>query len=100
MATFKPILDRVLLKPVKAQEKSSPSGIYIPEVAREAPPEAVVVAAGPGVMIKGKFHPTHLKPGDLVVYARTAGTPVKIEDEDHLVVREEEIFAVIKKASP
>ncbi len=98
MASFKPTLDRVLIKVLSA-EKLSKGGIVIPDSAQEKPCEATVVAVGPGKLTKKGFEATTVKPGDTVLYGRLFGTEIEIEGVPHLVLREEELFAVIKKAA-
>lgn len=96
MAKFRPINDRVLLRKMPA-ETVSKGGIIIPLKAQQAPPEAEVIAVGPGKFVKRKFVATTVKPGDVAIYSRYAGTEVKIDGEDYLVVREDELFGVVRR---
>lgn len=87
--------DRVILKPVEAQEKTA-GGIIIPENAKEKPQKAEVVAVGPGkVNDKGQKMEMSLKKGDKVLYGKYSGTEVSIDGEDYLIVCESDVLAVI-----
>lgn len=89
-ATLMPLRDRVLIRPDKAEEKTA-GGIIIPDTAKEKPQRGVVVAAGPGK----KDEPVTVKPGNAVLYGKYAGTEIKIDGEDLLIVRESDILAVL-----
>ena len=87
---IKPLADRVLVEPKEAEEKTA-SGIYIPDTAKEKPQKGIVVAVGNGK----KDHDMTVKVGDTVLYGKYAGTELKFEGKDYLIMREEEIFAII-----
>ena len=89
---LKPLADRVLLKQAKAETKTA-SGIIIPETAQEKTQEAVVEAVGPGTE-KDKIT---VSVGDRVMYDKYAGTQIKIDGEDYLIVKMSDIIAVIEK---
>ena len=92
-----PLHDRVLVKRIDAEEKTA-GGIIIPESAKEKPVEAEVVAVGPGKRTEeGKRIEPSVKTGDLVMFAKWSGSEVKIDGEEHLVMREDEILAIIEK---
>ncbi len=91
--TIRPLYDRVLVKRMEPKEELR-GGIIIPDTAKEKPMEAEVIAIGPG---KDKDHPMALKAGEIVLIGKYAGTEVKIDDEEHLILREEEILAVLEK---
>lgn len=94
---IKPLHDRVIVKRTQEEEKTK-GGIIIPESAKEAPAEGTVVAAGPGKTDdSGKVHALGVKKGDRVIFSKYAGTEVKIEGEDHLIMREEDILGIIQK---
>ena len=95
---IKPLGDRILLKPLEAEEKTR-GGIVLPDTAKEKPQEGKVVAVGPGkVLESGKVQPVEVKVGDVVLYGKYSGTEVATKDgEEYLIVREEDIVAVIKK---
>jgi chaperonin GroES len=88
-----PLGDRVVIRPSKREEVSK-GGIVIPDTAKEKPQEGEVVAVGPGKMTdEGKRIAMDVKVGDIVVYARYAGTELKIDEEELVVVRESDILA-------
>jgi chaperonin GroES len=92
-----PLHDRVLIKRLEAQEVKK-SGIIIPDTAKEKPLEAEVIAVGKGrVNDDGKVIALEVKKGDKVLIGKYSGTEVTIEDVEHVIVREEEILAVIQK---
>ena len=87
---FKPNEDRVLVEPAAAEEKTA-SGIIIPDTAKEKPQKGIVVAVGNGK----KEEPMTVKIGDTVLYGKYAGTELKYEGKDYLIMREEDILAII-----
>ena len=91
--TFKPLGNRVVVKPVEGEEQMSAGGIYIPDTAKEKPQEGEVVAVGPGRLTDdGNRVPMELAVGDLVVYSKYAGTEYKEGDDEYLVLREDDIL--------
>ena len=96
MATsLKPLGDRVVVKP-KAKEEVTRSGIVLPDTASEKPQEGTVLSVGPGRLLdNGKRVDMEVKEGDSVLFAKYAGTEVKIEGEELLVVRESDLLAVV-----
>ena len=95
--TVKPLHDRVLIKRLE-QEETVRGGIIIPDTAKEKPMEAEVVAVGKGkVNEEGKQFPLDVKKGDRILIGKYAGTEIKIDDEEHLILREEEVLAVVEK---
>ena len=95
MPTLKPIRDRVVVKRIEAQEKTK-SGLVLPDTAKEQPQEGKVVAVGRGRLLEdGSEKAPHLKHGDHVFYGKYAGTEVTIDGEDFLILREEDILAVV-----
>jgi chaperonin GroES len=94
---IRPLQDRILLKRVKEEEKSK-GGIIIPDTAKEKPIEGEVIAVGSGkIMEDGTVRKVDLKVGDRVLFGKYAGTEVKIDGEDRLIVREDDILGVIEK---
>ena len=87
----KPLADRVLVKNDQAETKTA-SGIFIPEAAQEKTQTAVVVAVGPGT----EDEKITVKPGDRIMYDKYSGTRVKIDGEDHLIVKISDIIAVVE----
>ena len=91
----KPLNDRVLVKRMEPEEKVK-GGIIIPDTAKEKPLEGKVVAVGAGRLDeKGKRVPVEVKPGDRVLIGKYAGTEIKIDDVEHVIVREDEILGVV-----
>ena len=92
----RPLGDRILLKPLQAKEKSK-GGIVLPDTAKEKPQEAKVVAVGKGkISEEGKVTPLEVKKGDKVLYGKYSGTEIMVEDEEHIIVREDDILAIIE----
>lgn len=92
-----PLGDRVLVKRLEPQQKTK-GGIVLPDSAQEKPKEAEVIAVGPGkVNEKGERVPVYVKVGDKVVFTSYAGTEIKVDGEDYLIMREEDILAKIEK---
>lgn len=87
---IKPLADRVVIEPIAAETKTA-SGLYIPDSAKEKPQQGKVVAVGKGT----KDEPTTVKVGDTVLYGKFAGTELKLNGGDYLIMRESEIFAII-----
>ena len=96
MATsLKPLGDRVIVKP-KAKEEMTKSGLVLPDTASEKPQEGSVLAVGPGrVLDNGKRVEMEVKSGDSVLFAKYAGTEYKIDNEEHLIVKESDILAKV-----
>ena len=94
---IRPLHDRVLIKRID-QEEQVRGGIIIPDTAKEKPQEAEVVAVGPGKLNEdGKRSPMDVKKGDRVLVGKYSGSEVKIETEDYVILREDEILAVLAK---
>ena len=94
---IRPLQDRVIVKRVKEEEKTK-GGLYIPDTAKEKPIEGEVIAVGNGKVLEdGKVRPLDIKKGDRVLFGKYAGTEVKIENVEHLILREEDILGVIEK---
>jgi chaperonin GroES len=92
----KPLFDRVLIKRVEAEEKVK-GGIIIPDTAKEKPMEGKVIAVGAGRLDDdGKRIPMEVKAGDRILFGKYAGTEIKIEDEEHIILREDEILGIIQ----
>lgn len=93
--TIKPLLDRVVLKPEKAEETTK-SGIVLAGSAQEKPQFSDIVAVGPGGLVDGKEVTMYVKVGDKVITSQYAGTPVKLDGEDFSVVRQSDILAIVE----
>ena len=90
-----PLGDRVVLKQLAAEETTK-SGIVLPGQSKEKPQQAEVVAVGPGGMVDGKEVKMEVKVGDNVIYSKYAGTEVKLDEEEFIVVKQNDILAVIE----
>ena len=92
----RPLEDRILVKPIEAETKTA-SGIFLPESAKEKPMQGKVVSTGPGKLLdNGERVKPGVKKGDVVVYGKYSGTEVKVNDDELLVMREDDIMAVIE----
>ena len=93
---FRPLHDRVLVRRVEADEKTA-GGIIIPDTAKEKPQEGKVIAAGNGkVGDDGKKIPLDVKAGDKILFGKYSGSEVKIEDKEYLIMREEDVLAILE----
>src|SRR3977135_2829241 len=93
-----PLHDRVLIKRIEEKE-SIKGGIIIPDTAKEKPQEGEVIAVGAGKIEKGERIPLDVKAGDRVLFGKYSGTEIKVEDEDYLILREDEILAKLSGAA-
>jgi len=91
---LKPLGDRVVLKQVEAEETTK-SGIILAGNAKEKPQEAEVVAVGPGGSVEGKEIKMEVKPGDKVIYSKYAGTEVKVDGNEYIIVKQSDILAIV-----
>jgi len=97
MLKLKPLADRVVIEPSDREERT-PSGIILPETAKEKPQEGKIIATGPGRRDEdGKLIPMDVKEGDIVLFAKYAGTEIKIDDKKLLILKESDILAIVEK---
>lgn len=92
---LKPLADRVIIKSLESEETTK-SGIVLPGSAKEKPQMAEVLAVGPGGMVEGKDITMHVKVGDRVIYSKYAGTEVKLDGTEYIVVRQNDILAIVE----
>jgi chaperonin GroES len=93
---FRPLHDRILVKRLESEAKTK-GGIIIPDTAKEKPQEALVVAVGPGkVNDEGKVTPLEVKKGDKVLFGKYSGSEITLDGDDHLIIREEDVLAVLE----
>jgi len=93
---IKPLGDRVVVEPLEAEEKTK-GGIILPDTAKEKPQEGKVIAVGKGkVDENGKIVPMEVKVGDKVLYGKYSGTEITIEDKEYIILREEDILAIVE----
>ena len=93
--SLKPLNDRVILKQLAAEETTK-GGIILTTQSQEEPQEAEVIAVGPGAMVDGKVVPMTVQVGQKVIYSKYAGTEVKIDGEEMIIVRQSDILAVVE----
>ena len=92
---IKPLSDRVVVRRLEDNEEQKVGGIIIPDTAKEKPQEAEVVAVGPGRLEEGKHVAPEVKNGDKVLIGKYSGTEVKIDGDDYLIMREDDILAIV-----
>ena len=90
-----PLGDKVVLRQLEAEETTK-SGIVLPGQAKEKPQQAEVVAVGPGIVVDGETVKMEVAGGDKVIYSKYAGSEVKLEDEEFIVVKQSDILAIVK----
>jgi chaperonin GroES len=92
---FKPLQDKILVKRIE-NEKVSQGGLYIPDAAVEKPNQGVVLAVGPGkYLANGAFQTMTLNVNDKILFTKGAGSPVKVDDEEYVVLKEDDVYAVV-----
>jgi chaperonin GroES len=91
----KPLNDRILVKRIDEEQRSA-GGIIIPDTAKEKPLEGRVVAVGPGRWEKGERRPLDVKANDRVLFGKYGGTEIKIDGDEHLILREDEVLAIFE----
>jgi chaperonin GroES len=92
----RPLNDRVLVKRMSEEEKTA-GGLFIPDSAKEKPAKGEVIAAGPGKLDdNGKRTPLAVKEGDKVLFGKYSGTEIKLDGEEHMILREDEILAILE----
>ncbi len=92
---LQPLEDRVAVKPLEEDVQKTPTGIIIPDTAKEKPQEGEVVAAGPGRFEDGKRIPMDVKVGDVVIYSKYGGTEVKVGGDEYLILSARDLLAVV-----
>ena len=93
---LKPLCDRVVIKQLEAEETTK-SGIVLPGNAKEKPQEAEILAVGPGGVVDGKEIKMEVKVGDRIIYSKYAGTDIKIDGEELIIVKQSDILAIVEK---
>jgi chaperonin GroES len=94
---LKPLADRIIVKAITAEEKT-PGGIVLPDTAKEKPQEGEVIAVGPGKLLdNGKVAAMEVKVGDRVVYSKYGGTEVKLNGDEYVVLRLDDVLGVVEK---
>ncbi len=94
---FRPLADRILIKRIEKDETTT-GGIIIPDSAKEKPQEGEVIAIGNGKRLDdGKVVPLDVKKGDRILFGKYSGTEIKLDDEEHLILREDEVLGILEK---
>ena len=93
---IRPLHDRVIVKRVEEQEQRSKGGLIIPDSAKEKPQEGKVVAVGSGKREDGKVIPLDVKTGDRILFGKYSGSEIKLDGEEHLIMREEDILGILE----
>jgi len=94
--SLEPLEDRIVVKALDETTQTTPSGIIIPDTAKEKPQEGEVIAVGPGRFEDGTRVPMDVKVGDRVIYSKYGGTEVKVEGEEYLILTARDVLAIIK----
>ncbi|MDO8433042.1 MAG: co-chaperone GroES [Candidatus Binatus sp.] len=95
MKGFRPLGDRILIKRIKEEEKTK-GGIIIPDTAKEKPQEGKVIAVGKGKYDEGKLIPIEVKVGDKILFGKYSGSEIKLEGEDLIIMREDDILGILE----
>ena len=94
---IRPLHDRVLLKRLESADKKTAGGIIIPDTAKEKPQEGEIIAVGPGkVTDDGRVQPMNVKTGDKVLFGKYSGTDVKMDDQEYIIMREDDILGILE----
>src|SRR5436309_3299572 len=97
MPKLKPLSDRLIVKAITAEEKT-PGGIVLPDTAKEKPQEGEVLAVGPGKQLdNGKVSPMDIKIGDRVIYSKYGGTEIKLNGDEVVVLRQDDVLGVVER---
>ncbi len=95
--SLKPLGDRIIAKPTEAEEVTA-GGIVLPDTAKEKPQQGKVIAVGPGKLLdSGKTVPMEVKEGDVIYYAKYGGTEVKLGADEYVILRQDDVLAVVEK---
>lgn len=92
---IRPLHDRILVKRLNEEEKTK-GGIIIPDSAKEKPQEAKVIAVGKGRLEEGKVIPLDVKVGDRILFSKYSGSEIKLEGEEHLILKEDEVLGILE----
>lgn len=93
--TIKPLFDKVVIQSVEG-DQTTKSGIVLPSAAKEKPQMATVVSVGPGGVVDGKEVTMQVKAGQKVIYSKYAGTEIKVDDQEYVIIRQSDILAIVE----
>ena len=92
---IKPLGDRIVIKVLEKEEKTK-GGIVLPDTAKEKPQKGEVLAVGSGEIVEGKKVPLEVKVGDKIIFSKYAGTEIKLDDEEYLILRQSDVLAILE----
>lgn len=92
---IKPLGDRIVIKVIENEDKTE-SGIVLPETAKEKPQQGEVLAVGSGEIVDGKKVPLEVKVNDKVIYSKYAGTEIKLDGQEYLIIRQSDVLAIVE----
>ena len=92
---IKPLGDRIVIKALEEEEKTK-GGIVLPDTAKEKPQKGEVLAVGSGEIVDGKKVPLEVKVGDKIIFSKYAGTEIKLDDEEYLILRQSDVLAILQ----
>jgi chaperonin GroES len=92
---IKPLGDRIVIKVLEKEERTK-GGIVLPDTAKEKPQKGEVLAVGSGEIVEGKKVPLEVKVGDKIIFSKYAGTEVKLDDEEYLILRQSDVLAILE----
>ena len=96
---IRPLYDRIVIKRIEAEAEKTHGGLYIPDSAKEKPQEGEVIAVGKGKRSDdGKIHPLDVQPGDRILFGKYSGSEIKIEGEELIIMREDEVLGILDAA--
>ncbi len=95
---LRPLYDRLVVKRIEEEEEKTPGGIVIPDSAKEKPQQGEVIAVGKGKLLDdGKLVPLEVKKGDRILFGKYSGNEIKMNGEEYLILREDEVLAILEK---
>ena len=96
--TVRPLYDRILVKRIETEAEKTQGGLYIPDSAKEKPQEGEVISVGKGKRLEdGTIQPLDVKPGDRVLLGKYAGNEIKVDGQDYLIIREDEVLGILTR---
>jgi chaperonin GroES len=98
---IRPLYDRIVVKRIETEIEKTHGGLYIPDSAKEKPQEGEVVAVGKGKRLEdGKVVPLDVQPGDRILFGKYSGSEIKLDGEDYMIMREDEVLGILDAAAP
>ena len=98
---IRPLYDRIVVKRIETEAEKTHGGLYIPDSAKEKPQEGEVVAVGKGKRLEdGKVVPLDVQPGDRILFGKYSGSEIKLDGDDYMIMREDEVLGILDAATP